>query len=495
MDEAALGRTGRWVLRPMVHPLDPDELGGAVDVPRALVALSSRRGLVALDSVGGRPHRWSIVGFDPFDDFSEPGRAPRSLAELESRLAALDVDLGAGHEVGPFAGGFLGALSYDLGVAGEELRLPAPAWAQPLVVGGLYRDWIVVQHATAEAPTRAWLVVSELVQANGAGAERAEQRAQAVLADLASASPVVASEPPAPAPAGGPRRTTSSAEHRARIERIRAEIARGEVYQANIAHRMESPVASTDVELYLHLRRVNPAPYMGFVRFPLPGGEEGALLSASPELLVEFGVGRGGLRVARTRPIKGTIGRGATFLQDAALRAALLASAKDRAELAMIVDLERNDLGRVAVPGGVEVGEFPTIETYASVHHLVCDVRAVVRDDVTAMGVVAALFPGGSITGAPKLRSMELIAREEREGRGFFTGSLGFVDARGHAALNILIRTFVFRRGADGRAEVSFHVGGGITWASDPASEDEETQLKADGLLRALGQDPGTRLA
>ena len=156
----------------------------------------------------------------------------------------------------------------------------------------------------------------------------------------------------------------------------------------------------------------------------------------------------------------------------------------------MIVDLERNDLGRIAEPGAVSVGPFPELETYAAVHHLVADVSAQVREDQSAVDVVASLFPGGSITGAPKLRSMEVIAELEEEGRGFFTGSMGFIDVRGHAGLSILIRTMVHRGPAlidsASDAEVSFHVGGGITWNSDPGLEDDETLWKAAGLIRAL---------
>jgi len=164
---------------------------------------------------------------------------------------------------------------------------------------------------------------------------------------------------------------------------------------------------------------------------------------------------------------------------------ALLGSEKDLAELAMIVDLERNDLGRCARPGGVRVEVFPRLETFATVHHLVADVAADVRPGVDAFDLLAALFPGGSITGAPKLASMDAIAELEGEGRGFFTGSLGFVDTRGHAAWNILIRTLVWRpRSRDG--EVSFHVGGGITWSSDAAAEERETMIKGAGLLHAL---------
>ena len=178
-------------------------------------------------------------------------------------------------------------------------------------------------------------------------------------------------------------------------------------------------------------------------------------------------------------------------LQDRLRSQELLASEKDRAELAMIVDLVRNDLGRVARPGGVRVEGFPSLETYASVHHLVADVSAELSEGHDAWDALAALFPGGSITGAPKLASMRTIADLEGEGRGFFTGSLGFLDLRGHGCWNILIRTLVWRpipapTGGTADGEVSFHVGGGITWSSEARAEELETRLKGAALAAAL---------
>jgi para-aminobenzoate synthetase component 1 len=211
-------------------------------------------------------------------------------------------------------------------------------------------------------------------------------------------------------------------------------------------------------------------------------GPDGALLSASPELLLEV---RG--RRARTRPIKGTIARGADEAEDRANKAELCASEKDLAELAMIVDLERNDLGRIARAGSVRVREFPALESYAALHHLVADVECELRPQSTALDALLAVFPGGSITGAPKLRSMEVIAELEGEGRGFFTGALGFLDTRGDACFNILIRTLVWRPRAEGQGEVSFHVGGGITWRSNAKAEEREARIKGAALAAALG--------
>jgi len=279
-------------------------------------------------------------------------------------------------------------------------------------------------------------------------------------------------------------RHVPAAEHVRRVEAVRAHIARGDVYQVNLAHRFSARVRGGPLALYRRLRAVNPAPYMGLLVW-----EGGALLSASPELLLEYDGGE-----ARTRPIKGTRPRDPDPARDRELAAELAGSAKDRAELVMIVDLERNDLGRVARPGGVRVEGLPTLASYARVHHLLADVVARPAPGVDAVDLLAALFPGGSVTGAPKLAAMRLVAELEGEGRGFFCGTLGALDTRGRCRFNLLIRSLLWRPRADDPAggEVSFRVGGGITWSSDARAEERETLDKAAGLLAALGLDgPG----
>jgi para-aminobenzoate synthetase component 1 len=465
-----------------------------LDVPAALTRLAHRPGLVALESASGVPGRWSLVAFDPVRRFAAPGATPEerrgdpgSLAELGALIEGWDWvgDL----PPGPFCGGFIGALSYELGAADEALPLPAAVWPQPPIAGGMYRDWLVFEHDAAGR-----VLAAHLVTADREGEEDdGEARARAVLADLDGKEAGWPERPAHGNPAHGldVERTVPSAVHRGRVDRARALIARGEIYQANLCHRLTADVDGSALELYLALRRSNPAPYMGYLGFRFEDGADGALLSSSPELLLELeaadaGGGAGGRR-ARTRPIKGTIACGRDEVEDEAQRERLRGSAKDVAELAMIVDLERNDLGRISVPGGVEVGPFPRLESYRGLHHLVTDVTGAVRPGCRAVDVVAALFPGGSITGAPKLRSMEVIAEIEGEGRGFFTGSLGFIDARDRAVFNILIRTMIHRREPEGGGAVSFHVGGGVTWSSDAAAEDAETMLKAAAMIAALG--------
>lgn len=401
--------------------------------------------------------------------------APRDLAQLRDELARLE-PAGA-PPPGPFAGGFVGALAYELGVAGEDLVLPAPVHPVPPIVGGLVSDFAV------RSEGRAWLVTGELEGLDAPG--RALRRREELLELLRR-------EPPAEpdlVPEGPLVEHRSGADHRAGVEALRAAIGRGDLYQANLARRYSRRLRGSPRALYRRLRRSSPAPSSGYLEWDGAAGRS-ALLSASPELLLEV---QG--RYLRTCPIKGTLGRSADPEEDARRARALLASAKDRAELAMIVDLERNDLGRVARPGSVRVGEFPRLASFASVHHLLADVEAELEQGRDALDALAALFPGGSITGAPKLAAMEHLADLEGQGRGLFTGSLGFLDLRGAARFNILIRTLVWHADDDGSAEVEFHVGGGITWRSDPAAEEEETRVKGAALaalLHGAGEEPDT---
>jgi len=245
------------------------------------------------------------------------------------------------------------------------------------------------------------------------------------------------------------------------------------VFQVNISRewtgRFEYEPAP--VRLYDSLRRANPAPFAGLVHW-----RGRWLLSSSPERLVQT---RG--REVQTRPIAGTRPRGGTELQDRSLSDELINNLKERAEHVMLIDLERNDLGRVCRPGSIEVNELMVVESYAHVHHIVSNVRGELRPDASPVDAVRAVFPGGTITGCPKVRCMQIIAELEQTGRGFYTGSMGYLGLDGGMDLNILIRSMLLH----GR-RFSFRTGAGIVADSDPQQEVLETADKARGMLNAV---------
>jgi anthranilate synthase component 1 len=251
-------------------------------------------------------------------------------------------------------------------------------------------------------------------------------------------------------------------------------IAAGDVYQTNLSRQWQAtaPRPVNPVAIYRRLRGTNPGPFAGILRYG-----DFALLSSSPERLFSI---RDGL--VATRPIAGTRPRGATPEDDALLIRSLLDNDKERAEHVMLIDLERNDLGRVCVGGSVHVDEYMSVETYAHVHHIVSNVQGRLRDAVSPVDVIRALFPGGTITGCPKIRCMQVIAELEACGRGAYTGSIGYLNRDGSCDLNILIRTITARGAA-----FKFRAGAGIVADSVPAQELAETRAKAEGLLRALG--------
>ncbi len=257
------------------------------------------------------------------------------------------------------------------------------------------------------------------------------------------------------------------------VNRTLGYIRDGDVFQVNLSRQWwtEWPSDIRTDTLYRRLRASNPAPFSGLATW-----SDRAILCSSPERLVEV---RG--EQVQTRPIAGTRPRGAEQADDDAFSDELLAHPKERAEHIMLIDLERNDLGRIAVPGSVAVNELMVLESYTTVHHIVSNVQAVKRPDVTPGDVIRAVFPGGTITGCPKVRCMEIIAEMELCGRGAYTGSMGYLNRDGSMDLNILIRSMVRSGG-----RLSFRAGAGIVTDSVPEAELEETRAKARGLLRAL---------
>ncbi|SHK07350.1 aminodeoxychorismate synthase component I [Tepidibacter formicigenes] len=255
------------------------------------------------------------------------------------------------------------------------------------------------------------------------------------------------------------------------VEKVRSYIRNGDIYQVNLTQRFYGKVNMTSFELYRDLRRFSPAPFGAFLNF-----EDVNILSNSPERFIKLVD-----NVIETRPIKGTRPRGKTVEEDIKLKEELKNSEKDKAELLMIVDLERNDLGRVSKIGSVKVPELFKLEEYSNVHHLVSTVVGELEENKDVIDVIKATFPGGSITGAPKIKSMEIIDELEPTQRNVYTGSVGYIGFDGMLDLNIAIRTIVKKD-----EDIYFQVGGGITWDSNPEDEYDETIHKAKSIMKAV---------
>ncbi len=259
------------------------------------------------------------------------------------------------------------------------------------------------------------------------------------------------------------------------VQQIQRYIAAGDVFQVNLSRRWHGRVRQSQPApaIYQSLRKKNPAPFSGSVRLR----DDQYIISSSPERLVQVHDGR-----VLTRPIAGTHPRHADSEEDTKLKANLIAHPKERAEHVMLVDLERNDLGRVCVPGTVMVDELMAVATYQHVHHIESTVTGQLRDGITPVELIKALFPGGTITGCPKVRTMQIIRELERTPRGAYTGSMGYINLDGDLDLNILIRTLSLSA-----QQLTFSAGAGIVVDSDPLRELAETRAKAKGLLRAFG--------
>jgi para-aminobenzoate synthetase component I len=433
-------------------------------------------GLVVLESARpGRNARWSYVTADPVAVLESPADGPDLFATARQVLRRLSADLVEIPGAPPFTGGLAGFLSYDLGRRLE--RLPSIAMADqelPLLRLALH-DWVVAWDRRGGGAWLAGRAVDERIEA--LDTRLAEVRERLLDPGLAASPSNAAPEPPT---SFDFRSGLDRAAYEAGVEAVRDEIARGDIYQANLTRRLETPFRGDPWPLYRRLRTGDPALFAAFLDLganPMTGAPR-AIASASPEPLLS--VDRSG-RVAAD-PIKGTRPRGRDRDEDRALARELLASAKDRAENVMIVDVLRNDLGRVSVPGTVRVPRLCRLERTAAVQHLVSTVTGRLRAGRDAFDLLAAAFPGGSITGAPKIRAMELLEAHEPVRRGPYTGAAGWIGADGAMQTSILIRTLV----ADG-ARLTLHVGGGITWRSDPAAEWDETVAKARGPLSAIG--------
>ena len=509
-------------MRPLV-----EELGSPLEPADGFERLEGLPYRLFLDSAAkGTLGRYSFLTADPFAVVRSKGRRTEVLDRLagtgsevaEDPLEVVHALLGPQvwdpvPELPPFQGGAAGYLAYDWGRVLE--RLPAPRHddlALPDVVLGLY-DWVL---AWDHQLSRAWMISTGLPET--ATADRARRAAQRVAmmrqrlqltavgrwsmpngrAESGNAPPATevdrshegfgspemafpARSAPAPSyPVDGGSWSErlalrSSFTHHGYLDavaRVREYILAGDIFQANVSQRFEAPLGELPWAFYRRLRARNAAPFAAYLDFP-----EAVVLSASPERFLRVDVAGH----VETRPIKGTRPRGLGPEHDAALGQALVESAKDRAENLMIVDLMRNDLSRVCRPGTVRVSELFALEHYATVHHLVSTVVGELAPGFSALDLLRGAFPGGSITGAPKVRAMEVIAELEPSQRGVYCGAIGYWSVTGALDTNIAIRTAV----AVGD-RVYFSAGGGIVADSDPEQEYRETLDKALGMIEAL---------
>ena len=360
----------------------------------------------------------------------------------------------------PFQGGWLGWLGYDLAweierlpyLKSDSLPFPIAYWYEPDCFAVLdHRQQIL------------WLAATEVSQLD---------QMQEKLASVADReSPVLAEMAPKPVAFH-----LSQTDYEAAILKAKKHIQAGNIFQANLSLRFETQTFADSWSIYQTLQQINPSPFASYWQTPW-----GAVISCSPERLVQLQGQR-----AQTRPIAGTHARGIDPDQDRQFAQDLLNNAKEQAEHIMLVDLARNDLGRVCEWGSVRVDELLTIERYSHVMHLVSNVVGTLKTQYNAVDLIRAIFPGGTITGCPKVRCLEIIEALEPDRRSLFYGSCGYLDLRGNLDLNILIRTLLYARQADGTNIVWGQVGAGIVADSDPEREWHESLHKAQAQLTAL---------
>lgn len=437
-------------------------------------ALHDRAGSLWLDSAD-RAHqlaRYSFIAFDPYETLESrngqtviKGRngifilSGEPFTILQDRLATIAPDLADDPALPPFQGGAAGYLGYDL-ARGLE-KLPARAQAHPYMpdmLVGLYDKLCAYDHQRGKA----WFIVLADDE------QKARHEYEKLRALPLSAPPAYDSSA---APQWSPRETAD--QYCAKVQRVIDYIHAGDIFQANLSQQFTAPLPPgfDSFAHYCRLRTVNPAPFAAYMN-----GGRVRISSASPERFLSL---RG--RDVDTRPIKGTRPRRSDPAADTGMRAALAASEKDRAENAMIVDLLRNDISKVCDDHSVNVPQLCAVESFAAVHHLVSVVTGQLRADKDATDLLRACFPGGSITGAPKIRAMEIIEELEPVRRGPYCGSLFYIGSGGAMDSNIVIRTIIY----DGE-QATINVGGGIVADSDPAAEYQETLDKGRALFRSF---------
>lgn len=416
--------------------------------------------------------RYSFIGFDPIETIkSKNGKVTvqcngdtkefisNPFRELEKLLEKYKSSYSCNI---PFAGGAVGYLGYDLCHHLEKLpRTAVDDVDIPDMFFGIYDGIIAIDHLEKKTYAAALGVITDaqqIIDEIESAILEADKNGVSIEMPQVKDSPVIESN-------------FTKEDYLEALQKIKDYIRSGDIYQVNMTQRFRCKTQLQPYELYTRLRTINPAPFACYMDF-----DEGHILSSSPERFMQI---RG--KKAQTRPIKGTRPRGANAAEDEANRKELENSEKDKSELLMIVDLERNDLGKVCKTGSVKVTELFCIEEYPTVFHLVSTVEGELRDDVGALECIEASFPGGSITGAPKIRAMQVIDELEPTQRNIYTGSIGYIGFNDDADFNIVIRT-ILQKGED----AYFQAGGGIVWDSDKEFEYEETLHKARALVKAL---------
>ncbi|HSW45520.1 MAG TPA: anthranilate synthase component I family protein [Phycisphaerae bacterium] len=460
---------------------------------QAVIATLARQDECAiLDSAGGDSvrGRFTIAAFNPARTLVGRLGGEDPFQTLRGELQQTSLALGRPPMDSPdlpepariFPGGWIGYFAYEAGRYVE--RLPSKSLSD--IKLPIARFSLFDTAAIHDALTGRWtLVAVDLPCLTGRPPVKSRLNQLDTMLQEAFGSEVTVR--PA-SPVADPTHSLTHRGYEAVVERALNYIAAGDIYQVNLARRETYILTDPSVDCYLRLRQTNPASYAAFLKWREPADSpvagEAAVLSSSPELFLQL---RG--REVLTRPIKGTRPRSTDPTTDRRLGQELAASPKDRAELAMIVDLERNDLGRVCEFGSIRVASAPgspaypyAMESHPTVHHLVADVTGRLAEGRDATDLVRACFPGGSITGAPKVRAMEIIDELEPVERSVYTGVIGYFSLTGDMTLNIAIRTLII---AGGRLHL--YTGGGIVADSRPADEYRETQAKALGMHRALG--------
>jgi anthranilate synthase component 1 len=449
-----------------------------LEVYRRLAAISPHRFLFESVTGGERVARWSFLGAGPrevyrlFPDRLEverKGEVERLPGPPLEALAAVAASIESTPGPVPFTGGLVGSFHYDLARMLEGLpdRPPDP-FGLPAALLARFDTVVIFDHAYQRV-----LAISNEIEGevNVAEAERSLDRLGRLLTTPADGGGIAMPDRPGKSILHSVPVSLSGEEYQRAVRIAKDHIAAGDIFQVVLARRFKVPRRIEPLALYRALRMVNPSPYMVLLETPEVG-----LVGASPEMLV-----RKTGRHIETRPIAGTRPRGMDAAGDRGLAEDLLADLKERAEHVMLVDLGRNDLGRVALPGSVRVPTFLDVERYSHVMHLVSSVEGELAPGKTALDLLLACFPAGTVSGAPKIRAMQIIDALEPEARGPYAGAVGYLSYSGDLDTCIAIRTLVVRGD-----ETSVTAGAGIVADSDPRSEQLETEAKAAALLNAV---------